>query len=134
MWQYTSSGKVDGIVGNVDKNYCYCECVENVENSVDKSQSNKTFEELVKEVLNGIWGNGEDRKNKLISAGYDYYKIQEAVNLATIDKSKIIYVVKKGDNLTKIAKKYGTTVNKLKTLNNIPNANLIYVGQRLIIK
>ena len=48
--------------------------------------------------------------------------------------SIITYKVVKGDTLTKIAKKYGTTINKLKTLNNIKNANLIYVGQILIIK
>lgn len=44
------------------------------------------------------------------------------------------YTVKKGDTLTAIAKKYGTTVNKLKTANGIKNANLIYVGQKIKIK
>ena len=43
------------------------------------------------------------------------------------------YVVKKGDNLTMIAKKYGTTVDKLVKKNNIKNPNLIYPGQVLII-
>lgn len=42
-----------------------------------------------------------------------------------------VYVVKKGDNLTKIANKCGTNVNKLIELNNIKNKNLIYVGQKL---
>ena len=41
------------------------------------------------------------------------------------------YTVKKGDNLTKIAKAYGTTVAKLTELNGIKNANLINVGQVL---
>lgn len=45
-----------------------------------------------------------------------------------------VYVVKKGDNLTKIAKECGTTINKLAALNNIKNKNLIYVGQKLKIK
>ena len=45
----------------------------------------------------------------------------------------ITYTVKKGDTLTAIAKKYGTTVNKLVKLNNIKNKNLIYVGQVLTI-
>ena len=44
------------------------------------------------------------------------------------------YTVVKGDNLTKIAKKFNTTVNKLKTINNIKNANLIKVGQVLRIE
>lgn len=41
------------------------------------------------------------------------------------------YKVVKGDTLSAIAKKYGTTVAKLKDLNNIENANLIKVGQVL---
>ena len=39
------------------------------------------------------------------------------------------YVVKKGDNLTKIARAYGTTVGVLAKINNIENVNLIRVGQ-----
>lgn len=41
------------------------------------------------------------------------------------------YTVKSGDNLTKIANKFGTTVQVLVDLNNIKNKNLIYVGQVL---
>lgn len=41
------------------------------------------------------------------------------------------YKVVKGDTLSAIAKKYGTTVAKLKDLNGIENANLIKVGQVL---
>lgn len=48
--------------------------------------------------------------------------------------TKITYIVKKGDNLTKIAKRYGTTISNLVKLNNIADANKIYVGQKLIIK
>ncbi len=44
-------------------------------------------------------------------------------------KSDNIYIVKKGDTLTKIAKMYNTTVSSLTKLNSIKNANLIYVGQ-----
>ena len=32
----------------------------------------KSNEEIANEVIRGEWGNGEDRKNKLIAAGYDY--------------------------------------------------------------
>lgn len=45
-----------------------------------------------------------------------------------------VYVVKKGDTLSGIAKKYNTSVEKLVKDNNIKNKNLIYVGQKLIIK
>lgn len=43
------------------------------------------------------------------------------------------YTVKRGDTLSAIAKKYGTTVSKLASLNNIKDVNYIYVGQVLKI-
>jgi lysozyme len=45
--------------------------------------------------------------------------------------SAATYTVKSGDTLYKIAKTYSTTVAKLVSLNNITNANQIYVGQVL---
>lgn len=47
---------------------------------------------------------------------------------------KRVYTVKRGDNLTKIANMFNTTVSKLVKLNNISNPNLIYPGQKLIIE
>jgi hypothetical protein len=43
------------------------------------------------------------------------------------------YVVRRGDNLTRIAYRYGTTVNALMRCNNLWNPDVIYVGQRLCI-
>jgi len=43
------------------------------------------------------------------------------------------YTVVAGDNLTRIAARFGTTVAALVQANNIVNPNLIYVGQVLII-
>lgn len=43
------------------------------------------------------------------------------------------HTVKNGETLTGIARKYGTTVNKLVELNKIKNPNLIIVGQKLRI-
>lgn len=45
-----------------------------------------------------------------------------------------VYVVKKGDTLSKIANIYKVSVNELAALNNIKNKNLIYVGQQIKIK
>ena len=39
------------------------------------------------------------------------------------------YIVKQNDNLSKIAKQYGVTVDDLVLANNIKNKNLIRVGQ-----
>lgn len=40
----------------------------------------KSVEEIANEVINGKWGNGADRKNKLTAAGYNYNEVQEKVN------------------------------------------------------
>lgn len=40
----------------------------------------KSVTEIAKEVINGKWGNGVDRKNRLVAAGYNYSEIQAMVN------------------------------------------------------
>lgn len=40
----------------------------------------KTIAELAKEVIAGKWGNGQDRKNRLTAAGYNYTAVQNKVN------------------------------------------------------
>lgn len=49
-------------------------------------------------------------------------------------KNEVTYIVKSGDTLTKIAKKYNTTYQKIASGNDIKNPNLIYPGQKLVIK
>lgn len=44
------------------------------------------------------------------------------------------YTVIKGDTLYSIARRFGTTLQKLVDLNNISNADLICVGDRLLVK
>ena len=99
-WQYTSKGSLNGISGNVDMNYCYDDILKQVEN-VEKPVEN-------------------------VDKPVD--------NFANNDLQEIVYIVKKGDNLTKIASMYGTTVQELVRLNAIKNPNLIYPNQKIIIK
>ncbi|MBQ8994235.1 MAG: hypothetical protein IJ091_00295 [Oscillospiraceae bacterium] len=40
----------------------------------------KSVEELAKEVIRGDWGNGQERKDKLAAAGYNYDEVQDKVN------------------------------------------------------
>lgn len=40
----------------------------------------KTIQDVAKEVVAGLWGNGSERRRKLTAAGYDYDTVQKAVN------------------------------------------------------
>lgn len=40
----------------------------------------KTIEQIANEVIDGVWGNGVERKSRLKKAGYDYAKVQAIVN------------------------------------------------------
>lgn len=96
----------------------------------------KTVDELAKEVIAGKWGNGDARKKALTEAGYSYSDVQARVNemLKAPKAEPEYYTVVRGDTLTAIARKYGTTVNQLVEWNGIKNPNLIYVGQRFRVK
>lgn len=44
------------------------------------SAPSKSVDTLAREVIAGNWGNGQDRKNRLERAGYDYNAVQRRVN------------------------------------------------------
>ena len=136
MWQYTSSGKVDGINGNVDMNYCYVDYLSG--KTVEQkpvAPAKKSNDVIAQEVIDGKWGNGTERKNRLTDAGYDYDAVQKIVNDKLQDSDDVqYYTVKSGDTLGAIAKKYGTTYQKLAKLNGIANPNKIYAGQKIRVK
>lgn len=76
IWQYSSTGSVPGISGNVDMNICYRDFPKEIKGTVKKSN-----EEIATEVIAGKWGNGEERKTRLKEAGYNYDDIQSIVNV-----------------------------------------------------
>ena len=98
----------------------------------------KSNEEIANEVIAGKWGNGNDRKNRLTNAGYNYDEVQAIVNkkLGTGNSSNAIYhKVVYGDTLYDIAIKYGTTIGAIQKLNpKITNANKIYAGDTIRVK
>lgn len=78
-----------------------------------------SLDEIAQEVIKGLWGNGEDRKEALTEAGYNFSEVQQRVNeiLGYSSTPKKTYKVVSGDNLTKISKKYGVSVNDLYNAN-----------------
>ena len=59
-------------------------------------------------------------------------EIQE-INGGAYEGTCFVYIIKKGDCLSVIAQRYGTTVKLLCEINGIDNPNLIYEGHRLLI-
>lgn len=154
-WQYTDEGKIDGISGNVDRDYFTEEIFLDDNSAVEapKEETNETKEYIYIKVKKG------DTLNK-IAREYNT-TVEELVSLNNIPNPNLIYInqnlkvpsnqknqnnsteynannyinyiVKRGDTLSKLALQYSTTVGELVNLNNIKNANVIYVGQLLRI-
>lgn len=76
IWQNSSEGKIPGVSGNCDTNVIFNRDVLGEKKPAQK----KTVDELAKEVLEGKWGNGDDRVNAITKAGYDYDAVQKRVN------------------------------------------------------
>lgn len=53
------------------------------------SKAQKSVEDIAREVINGKWGNGVDRKNKLTAAGYNYDEVQKCVNKLLVPTKSI---------------------------------------------
>ncbi len=94
MWQYTDSHALNGTSKKVDANYVYKDfesiirqqgkngfsTSEDTTTTTPPTTTLKTNEEVAREVLQGLWGTGDERKNALIAAGYDYDAVQAEVN------------------------------------------------------
>ena len=86
MWQYTSTGKVNGISGVVDKSHSYYALgnakpmTPTTTTTTTTKPALKSIDVIAKEVINGQWGSGDERKKKLTAAGYNYDAVQKKVN------------------------------------------------------
>ena len=100
----------------------------------EKPKDKKSVSDLVKEVIDGKWGVGADRANRLQRAGYSYREVQDEVN-RQLKNQPVYYVVKAGDSLGAIAKAHGVGLDEVIKMNpQIKNPNLIYKGQKIRIK
>lgn len=101
--QYTSVGKLPGYNGSLDLNKAYISAAswrklatKAVKIATIKPVK-KSVNTIAREVLAGKWCNGIDRKSRLTKAGYDYNKVQAAVNklvkTSQITQDKIINAV-----------------------------------------
>ena len=154
-WQYTSMGYVNGIEGYVDRDKFTKDMflkdssnpVPNPDNKPDIPVNNGTMTITIKwgDTLSGlalkydttveelVLLNNIENPNLIYAGASLIVPIKETNPDEEDIGGQTIYIVKRGDTLSQIALKYGTTVNEIARINNIKNVNLIYVGQRLVI-
>lgn len=90
----------------------YCARVNEILGYSNNNVSNntkKSIDEIAQEVINGAWGNGDDRKNKLTQAGYDSTAVQNKVNELLGVKTQTKPALKSTDEIARevIAGKWG---------------------------
>ena len=74
----TLGNTVDEMLGQVSDSPTIQETVQ-TETTTQKS-SGKSVDEVAQEVLQGLWGNGQERYDNLTNAGYDAQEVQNRVN------------------------------------------------------
>lgn len=87
-WQYSSKGNVAGVKTYCDLNVDY----DGVVSLIAGTPSRKTIDELAHEVIDGRWGDKEERKKRLTMAGYDYKAVQARVNAIMANSKMICYM------------------------------------------
>lgn len=128
LWQYTSSGKVNGISGNVDMNESfknYPSIIKGTNTSTvqpeKRNEPTGSTLDLVVAVMEGKYGDGDVRKNNL---GARYNEVQDFINhIYSTDVNTLANEVKNG--------KYGNgdirkivLGNKYNEVQNIVNKNI----------
>ena len=141
IWQKSSTGRVNGINGNVDINECYVDFksatdINNKTLTIDNIHDKyyNIYKRYASNVISGKYGNGTERKNKLVSLNIDYNYCQSIVN-EMINKSAKTAKATAKTKYNKIANdiisgKYG---NGEKRFTNLKNANYDYAYAQMLV-
>ena len=152
-WQYTSSGRVNGINGNVDRNYFSKDILMDagggstgpvppqdpgppgvtttIHYTVVRGDTQSGIAKRYGTTVSCLVKLNRIPNPNLIRVGQ--VLVVETPSHGESGGTNPVYTVVRGDTLSAIAKRYGTTVNAIVNRNGIPNANLIHVGQKLVI-
>lgn len=151
-FQYSSTGKVSGIKGNVDLDkFTQNIFLSNTEEipEVEKPNCNKEDRILYKVQKGDTLWEIAQKHNTTVSHLVQINNIKNPnmiyvgeiltiscnhnANSNNNNQNIINYKVQRGDTLSEITLKYNTTISSIVSLNNIQNPNLIYIGQVLKI-
>lgn len=96
-----------------------------------ETKPKKSNEEVAKDVIKGLYGNGEDRKKKLTDEGYDYNAVQsivnKLVNTGSNSKSKVAPAQSRDNSLTGGYIVTASALNMRYTPGLLTNTNVIRV-------
>lgn len=147
--QYTSTGRVAGISGNVDRDKFSEEIFTTALDS-----SNNNVNDTNKQIINYVVKSGDTLSEIAYRYGttvsiiaelngihnvnliYTGQNLKIPVKLSDSQENqtgKIIYTIKRGDTLWGISRRYGVSVQNIVSWNNIKNPNLIYSGNTLVL-
>ena len=153
IWQYTSTGSVPGITGNVDLDLGYTDYPSVIKKAgLNHLSASSPFPSPVPEYITYVIQPGDTlsgiarrygttvtaltQLNKLSDPDKIYagntLKVPE--NGTGVDSSTQYYTIRPGDTLSEIARRFGTTVSALTRLNGISDPDKIYAGNRIRIK
>ena len=145
-YQYSSTGRVSGINGNVDLDRftdgILLDATEEVPD-VEDPKCNKEDRILYKVRSGDTLADIAIKYNSSINHLAEINNIKnpnlifvdEIITVScNLDNSDDYYTIKRGDTLSKIARQFDTTVEELVVKNDIINQNLIYAGDRLRIR
>lgn len=106
-----------------------CEGVRVVKYVEDPKPAKKSNDEIATEVMQGKWGNGEDRKKRLTAAGYNYDVIQGIVNQKLYGSTPTLKV---GDKVVpkRWVDVYGTPLLKTRPYYYISQ----FIGDRAVLR
>lgn len=76
----TLGNTVDEMLGQVSDGPTVQETVKKEKPTQQPSGSGKSVDEVAQEVLQGLWGNGQERYDSLTNAGYNAQAVQDRVN------------------------------------------------------
>lgn len=148
-FQYSDEGRIQGISGNVDRDYftkgVFLSDTTEIPTSTTPDRTTTTTTIIVQR------GDTLSKIAMKYNTSYKYLaQINDISNPNLIyvgqkiivpkldsndihDVSHVLYIVKPGNTLTQISREYGVSIEDIVRLNDIANPNLIYVGQILRI-
>lgn len=149
-WQYTNTGRINGVSGYVDRNNFTPDILlstasqipNNIPNNVSQTQtiyvvkSGDTLSYIALKfgtTVNNIAKLNNIKNTNLIFPGQRFVITSSTTSPNTSTSKTIFYKIRYGDTLSKIALKYNTSVSRIANLNKIRNPNLIYAGNTLKI-